>query len=329
MLKAGVPIVTCLQMMVSESTALGLRKIINSVTHDVSSGQTLSHALSKYKKVFGFFCLNIIAIGERSGTLPENLEYLAIELKKKHELRTQIMGALIYPAIVVIATIGITIFLVVYIFPKIVPIFLSVKTTLPMSTQFLIAVSDFLSIYGWYLICCLVLSIVTVPLCLRIPKVAYFITLCIVRMPVVGALSRYYNLSQIARTLGLLLRSGISISEALVITTHSTSNVVYQKKLHDLQTHIASGKVLSAELQKNTFLFPTMCIQMIEVGEKTGNMTTTLAYLSELYESDIRDLTKNLTTIVEPILMLCMGLIVGFIAISIITPIYGITQNLQ
>jgi type II secretory pathway component PulF len=329
MLRAQIPIVTCLTMMAAESTSASLKVITTNLAVGVSRGQTLGSALVQYKKIFSNFCISLVTVGERSGTLPENLEYIAQELKKKQELRTQIMGALIYPVIVVIATTAITVFLVVYIFPKIVPIFLSVKTTLPWSTRFLITLSDFLGTYGLYLLGGFIVCVLMTPFLWSIPNVAYKGTRLMLRLPIIGTLCRYYNLAQITRTLGLLLQSDVPLMQALDITIRSTSNLVYKQALANIQVASATGKSLATELQETPFLFPALVVQMVRAGEKTGNMPVTLAYVSELYESDIRDLTKNLTTVIEPVLMLLMGLIVGFIAISIITPIYGITQNLH
>lgn len=329
MLRAQIPIVTCLTMMAAESTSASLKAITTKLAADISQGQTLGTALVQYKKIFSNFCISIITIGERSGTLPENLEYIAQELKKMHELRTQIMGALIYPVIVVMATAAITVFLVVYIFPKIVPIFLSVKTTLPWSTRFLITLSDFLGTYGLYVLGGFIFCVLITPFLWSIPRVAFQGIRLMLRLPIVGRLCRYYNLAQITRTLGLLLQSDVPLMQALDITIQSTSNLVYKQALTNVKVTSSTGKSLAAELQETPFLFPALIVQMVRAGEKTGNMPVTLTYVSELYESDIRDQTKNLTTIIEPVLMLLMGLIVGFIAISIITPIYGITQNLH
>ena len=329
MLRAQMPIVDCLEIISRENASSSLKIVTSSLASDVSAGQSLGVAILKYKNIFGFFCISIIGVGERSGTLPESLEYVAVELKKKHELRTQILSALVYPLIVVMATIGITVFLIVYIFPKIVPIFLSVKTSLPWSTKFLIVVSDFLIQYGWYVLIAVVASIFIIPIILRSSFFLYKFTAVILRTPLIGSMCRFYNLAQSTRTLGLLLQNDIPITTALEITAVSTNNIVYKLALEKVCTAVATGKKLSAELQTNLFLFPPLLIQMVQAGENTGNMPTTLAYVSEVYESDIRDRTKNLTIVVEPLLMLMMGLIVGFIAISIITPIYGITQNIH
>lgn len=329
MLRVQIPIVTSLTMIQSEHAKGSLSKITSAVIADISSGQTLANALSHYKTIFGYFSLSIIAVGERSGTLPESLEYITVELKKKHELRKQILGALIYPAIVVLATLAISIFLIVYIFPKIIPIFLSVKTTLPWSTTFLMIISEFLSVYGWYVLGGIVLVSIILPFILKIKNVNYYYTLAIMHIPIMGPLCRFYNLAQISRTLGLLLTNEISLNTSVDITSNSLHNCIYKETLRKIQTEVMMGKSLGVEFKKYGFLFPPLFVQMVQAGEKTGSMPVTLTYVSEIYESDIKDVTKNLTTIIEPVLMLFMGLMVGFIAISIITPIYGITQNLH
>ncbi len=329
MLRAQMPIVTSLTMIQSEHTKGSLAKITRTIMADISSGQTLANALSHYKNIFGYFSLSIIAVGERSGTLPESLEYIAVELKKKHELRKQILGALIYPAIVIVATLAISIFLIVYIFPKIIPIFLSVKTTLPWSTTFLMTISTFLSVYGWYVLGIIISVSIFLPLILKIKSVNYYYTLGIIHTPIVGPLCKFYNLAQISRTLGLLLSNDISLIASVDITSNSLHNCIYRETFHTIRTEIMTGKSFGDELKKYGFLFPPLFVQMVQAGEKTGSMPMTLTYVSEIYESDIKDVTKNLTTIIEPVLMLFMGLMVGFIAISIITPIYGITQNLH
>jgi type II secretory pathway component PulF len=160
-------------------------------------------------------------------------------------------------------------------------------------------------------------------------KFKYASDLVLLKTPIFGQLHVYYNLTNLLRTLGLLLQHEVQIVEALTITSSSFDNLVYKEVLIDAQKGVIQGQLLSARLQKHHKLFPPLCIQMIKASERTGSLGLTLEYISEIYEADMRDATKNLTTILEPVLMLTMGLCVGFIAVSIITPIYGITQNLH
>jgi type II secretory pathway component PulF len=271
----------------------------------------------------------MVRVGEASGTLPLNLEYITEELKKKNELRKQIVGALLYPLIIVVATLGITIFLILYIFPKILPIFTSLHVALPLSTRILIGISEFLKSYWYVLFGLLALSIFIYPQLRKNEKFRYRTDSLLLKIPIFGRLCLYYNLSNTLRTLGLLVQHEVTIVEALAITGDSSDHLVYKKVLKEAQGGVIKGQLVSLQLRKYPSLFPPLCIQMIQSGEATGNLGTTLEYVSVMYEADMRDATKNLTTILEPLLMLTMGLCVGFIAVSIITPIYGITQNLH
>lgn len=329
MLRSSMPIVSALQMLEAESHTLVSKRITQSLVTDIESGLALSSALQKHPNTFGVFCINMVKVGEASGTLPQSLEYITEELKKKHELHKQIVGALLYPLIIVIATFGITIFLILYIFPKILPIFTSLQVALPLSTQILIGMSNFLTTY-WYVLFGITLLLIFLYFQLsKIDTFRYKTNLLFLKIPIFGRLSMYYNLANTLRTLGLLLQHEVRIVEALSIAAKSSDNLVYKKALENAQAGVIKGQLLSLQLRKHPTLFPPLCVQMIRAGETTGNVGTTLEYVSVMYEADMRDATKNLTVILEPILMLTMGLCVGFIAVSIITPIYGITQNLH
>ena len=329
MLGAGMPIVPALELLEKETSSPVKKLFITSLVSDVSRGQKLSTALKKFERTIGSFSINIIRVGELSGTLPENLTYLTTELKQKDDLRKQIISTLIYPIIIVIATLAITIFLIVYIFPKILPIFLSLQITLPTSTLILMSLSQFLNQFGvWVLLGFVILIIVYLGLS-KIEQFCFVRDKFMLKIPIFGRLIKYYNISNSCRTLGLLLKNEVRITEALSIVAESTSNRVYRSALTLAQNNISTGKTLSSQLQVTPHIFPAEVSNLIQAGESSGNLSNTLTYLANMYNEDIRDWTKNLTVMLEPLLMLIMGLAVGFIAISIITPIYGITQNLH
>ncbi|OGG52888.1 hypothetical protein A3H16_03420 [Candidatus Kaiserbacteria bacterium RIFCSPLOWO2_12_FULL_53_8] len=327
-LRSGMPIMEGLQMLGGSVRSRSATYMYGHLIEHVESGQPLSTGLEKFRKIFGEFCINIVRVGESSGTLHENLEYLAEELKKKTALRKKVLGALVYPAIIVVATVGISLVLTVYIFPKITPIFQSFKAQLPLTTRMLIAISDFLIHDGLWLFIGVVATVVCCLFLFRIPRFHLSVDHLLLKLPLFGKLSQYYNLANCSRTLGLLLKSDMGIVSALTIVTKSSRNLAYRIALASVTKEVMKGQKISTQLTKNPKLFPPLFSQMIEVGEQTGNLSSSLMYLSDMYEEEISDLTKNLTTLIEPILMLLMGIIVGFIAISIITPIYGITQQL-
>lgn len=328
MARAGLPLLESLKMIQKETRSRAMLKILNQLIVDVSNGQFLSASLDKFKRIFGNLFVNIVRVGESTGILSENLNYLADELKKKQELRKKVVGALIYPAVIFIATFGITGLLVVFIFPKILPIFKSLNVELPATTKFLIFLSNLFTNYGPIMFGVLVILFIALRLILRIRKIRYYYNYALLYMPVFGKIFRGVNLANLVRTLGLTLKSGIKVVEAITITADSLSNLVYQDALKELAEEVKRGEAIAPYLGRFPRLFPLVMSQMIAVGESSGNLSETLLYLSEFYESEVNDLTKNLSTILEPMLMVMMGVIVGFIAISIITPIYEVTSSI-
>lgn len=328
-LRSGTPIMEGLHMLNDEAKTGSSKYIYGTLVADVTNGQPLSSGMAKFERVFGAFCINIVRVGETSGTLHENLEHIAGEMKKKQALRGKVVGALVYPAVIVAATVGITVMLMVVIFPKIMPIFQSVKMQLPISTRILIVLSTFLTNWGIVLFFGLVAFAVGFAFLLRVERFHYWADVVLMRIPIFGKLSKYYNLANICRTMSVLLKSDVRIVQAIELVANSTKNLVYKEELMAARERLIKGQKISTQFKQNSRLFPSMLAQMVTVGEATGNLGSTLTYLSDMYEEDISDLTRNLTTLLEPILMVVMGIIVGFIAISIISPIYGITQALS
>lgn len=330
LVNASVPILESLHMVSEQAKSRRYSRIMKSVIADVTNGLSLSKALGRFPHVFGDFGVNIIRIGESSGTLSQNLEYLADELRKHDTLRKKIVGALVYPAVITAATLGITAFLMLYLFPKIMPVFTSLNMELPLSTKIVMSVSLFLQSYGLILVAAVVLVVVLGTILIRKNEaVRYSFDAAMLRMPVFGEMIRFYNLATATRTLGLLLRSGVTLAEALPLTADTTRNLIYKEQYQLLAEAVIRGERVSTHLFKKPELFPIITTQMIAVGERSGSLSTTLVYLSELYEQEVDEFTKNLSSLVEPALMVIMGVLVGFIAISIITPIYGITQHLR
>lgn len=329
LIKSGVPIIQSLQILQKQSSSTSRTKILDQVISDVSNGQFLSTSLAKFGHIFDQFAINLIKIGEESGTLDENLEYLADEMKKKHLLRRKVIGAMVYPVFIIVATLGIAGLLTVFIFPKILPIFASLNVNLPITTRILIWVSDFLSKYGWAVALGLVGLIIAWLLLLRLPNVRHAFEKFVFRLPLLGSISQNYHMANFCRTLGLLLKSDIRIVRAFAIASETTSNLVYKRALQHISGEINKGEKITTYMEKHPRLFPHILSQMLSIGEATGRLDETLIYLSELYENEVDEMTKNLSTVIEPALMIFMGVIVGFIAVSIITPIYEITQHLQ
>lgn len=329
LVRAGVPIVQSLSILKDQSESRAKSKLLEKVTADVSGGQFLSTSLAKFKNIFDPFAINIIRIGEESGTLDQNLDYLAEELKKKQILRRKVTSALVYPLFIVLATLGITGLIIFFVFPKILPIFKSLNLDLPLSTRILIFINDFVTKYSYYLAGLIVLVVVVGFLLSRKEVVRFQIHRTILRLPIFGNIAQRYQLANFCRTIGLLLKSNVRVIKAFDIAGETTANLLYQQELHEISKNINKGVGIANAMKKHPKLFPPLLSQMIAIGETTGRLDETFTYVSELYESELDETTKNLSTMLEPALMIFMGLVVGFIAISIIAPIYTVTQNLH
>ncbi|MDP3999234.1 MAG: type II secretion system F family protein [bacterium] len=325
-IKSGMTLIDALTMLRQQTKSRSLSKILDTVIKDVSNGQFLSASLDKYKSVFGDLFVNIIRVGESSGILSENLEYLSHELKKSRELSKKVTGALVYPGVILSATFGIVGMLIFFIFPKILPVFSSLNIKLPASTKALIFISNAMTNYGGRIALGFLAALIGFWLLLRIKKVQFFYHWLILRLPLVGGMVQSVNMTNFSRTLGLLLKSGVKIVEAVNITAEALPNLVYRQEVKGVAASIQKGESISKHLLTRKHLFPAMAANMVAVGENTGNLSETLLYLGEFYESELDELVKNLSNVMEPVLMLVMGAMVGFVAIAIITPIYEITQ---
>ncbi len=328
LMRAQIPLLESVNMLARQSKSKAMKTITGALCADIENGQSLSRALGKFRAIFGDLVIGIIGVGELSGNLNNNLQYLARSLQKKQALRRKIIGAAVYPVFIITATIIITAMLLAFVFPKIIPIFKSVHYQLPWTTRFLIFISTIIKSDSILLLCCLISVIVGAWRLLKVPKVRAWRDIMLVVTPFLKTITVDYNISAMCWTLSLLLQSGIPIGEAFSITSKTTTNVVYKTELQIIGEALVKGATISSCMMNNNKLFPVMMAQMIAVGETTGNISETFSYLATMYEESIDELTKNVSTTIEPALLMFMGLLVGFIAISIITPIYGITQSL-
>lgn len=330
LIKAGVPIIEALSLIRLQTKSKAKGKVYDAIIADVGNGQYLSTSLGKFKQHFGAFTVNIIRIGEHGGILSNNLIYLAEELAKKQALKRKVYGALVYPAFISLTTLSVTGGLTVFIFPKILPVFISLKVTLPLTTRILLATSIFLQQWGILLIIGTIIGTsLFIFIRTRIYPLERFTDRLILRLPIAGVIAQGYNVANFARTLGLLLRSGIPVVEALTITGDVTSNVVYKEACMYVAKKVIEGETISKNVARAPYLFPDIVTHMIAIGEKTGSLTDSLSYLAGMYESEVEEKTKNLSSSIEPILLVTMGVVVGLIAVSVITPIYDITKNLS
>ncbi|PIT93245.1 MAG: hypothetical protein COU06_00920 [Candidatus Harrisonbacteria bacterium CG10_big_fil_rev_8_21_14_0_10_38_8] len=327
-IKAGMTLQDSLRLILRQSKSSAMKKILNQIIEDTSAGMYLSASMQRFQGVFGQLFINIVNVGETSGTLSENLSYLAQEMKKAKDLRSKVKGAMIYPMVILVATLGIVGGLMIGIFPKILPVFANLKVELPITTKILIAVSNFVTAYTLWIVLGIIFSILAVWVVSHYEWYKRAWHFMLLRLPIIGKIVVKVNISNITRIMGLLLNSGVQVIEAVNITATALENRMYRRELKTAAETLRRGEFFSIYLAKNERMFPIIVVNMIQVGENTGNLVDNLQYLSEFYEQEVDEVLKNMSSIIEPFLLLFMGLLVGFIALSVITPIYQISESL-
>lgn len=328
MTRSGLQVLESLEVLRKQTRSKAFLQVLTDLIADVKNGHYLSVGMERYRKVFGDFIINLVRVGETSGTLSENFKYLAQELEKKSELQKKVVGAMIYPIIVLVATFGITGIMTFFIFPRILPVLKSLNVELPFATRVFIAFSQFTLSYGVWVILGLVALAVAWFLALRARPVRRSWHAVLVRLPLIGPMVVSVNIITIARTMNLLLKGGVRIVEAINISGQSLNNLVYQDYMVQIAQSVQRGEPMSRYMIERELLFPPTFSQMASVGENTGKLDETFAFLADFYETELDGATKTMSNVLEPVLLLAMGLIVCFVAISIITPIYKISQSL-
>lgn len=329
MIKSGLPLRESVATIQGQSKSKNFKKILGKVIKSIDNGQSLAESLSRHSRVFDPFYINMIRIGEESGTLEENLSYLVSQLKKSYELRKKIQAAMLYPAIILTAVTVLGTGLIFFVLPKIVPVFKTFNIELPLTTRILIRFTEIVQDYGLSILIGIGVLTTVLFLISRFRKVKFLIHRISLKIPVVGSISRNVNISNLSRTLGILLKSGLPLVAALNITQETLGNLVYQKELEKTAVEVQKGKAISSYLKKREAVFPLMVSRTVEVGEKTGNLEETLLYLGDFYDAEVDRSTRTLSTVLEPILLLTVGIAVGFVVLAIITPIYEITRGLH
>jgi type II secretory pathway component PulF len=305
-----------------------MNRILNDMLYSLEQGQQLSAVFEKYPTVFEPFFLTLVRAGEVSGKLAEVFKYLESELRSEYNLMSKIKGALLYPAVVFSAMIGIGILMFFFVLPQIGKVFLNLKIPLPVFTKTLFTVSIWLSHQLIPIMISAIVAIVLVIYALRQKKIRQLIFRISETIPLVKNLVRKIDLARFNRIFSTLIRSAVPITEALEISLESLTWHGYRNLSKTITDEIRKGKSLS-EVLKSYKSFPPLMTQMVTAGEKTGQLDSSLGDLASFYEQEVEEELKNLTQILEPVLMLLVGIAVGVMILSIIAPIYSVVGNFQ
>lgn len=328
MIKAGLSLTEALRTLALQTESKGFKNIIQAVQSDVEKGSSLSQALGHWPRVFEPIYINMISAGELSGTLEKTLEQLTSQMKKDHELISKVKGAMTYPAVILSATVLIGIGMMTFVVPQIVSIFDEIgRDQLPLPTKMLIAVSDFMS--NNIILTFLIIIAVTTGFswAIKTKPGRYAWHRFLLTIFIVSPIIKKINLARFTRTLAALLRTDIPIVQALQITSDIVRNVYYHDAMMAAATALGKGDQISSVLAKTPKLFPPLVVQMIAVGEHAGTVDQMLEEIADFYESQVNQTMANLSSIIEPLLIIFMGVGVGGIALAIITPMYAMTMK--
>jgi len=326
LISANVPLVQALKILVEQTANPKFKIIISQVADEVDAGSRLSVALARRSSVFSDFYVSVIKSGETSGKLDEVLNYLADEMEKDYDMMSKIKGAMIYPAFVLSGLGVVGVLMLTFVVPKLTDIMSESGGELPLATRILIAASDFMASYWWILLVIIAGAVTGLRLFLRTSRGRFIFDTIALRLPVFGKLLQRIYLVRFTRSMKTLIAGGVTIVRSLEISGDVVGNTVYKKIITDTIKEVEDGNSISAIFIKRKEI-PAMVSQMMSIGEKTGKLDVILSRVTDFYGREIENIVANLMTLMEPIIMVVMGLGVGLMVAAIIMPMYNMASQ--
>jgi len=323
MIDAGLPIVQCLQILAQQTDSKVFRKVIGTIKDDVESGTTLAEAIRKQNKVFSDLYTSMVQAGEVGGILDTILVRLSTYLEKAAKLKSKIKGAMIYPACIVFAAIAVTMVLLIWVIPVFADVFSSFGKALPAPTQFVINLSNFTIAHIYFLLAIPIAGAFGVRYAYKTEQGKIAIDRFMLRVPIFGPLIRKSAVARFTRTLGTLVSSGVPILDALLITARTAGNKVVEQAIMVARQSISNGRTIAEPLIESK-VFPPMVCQMISVGETTGALDNMLQKIADFYEDEVDNMVANLMSLMEPAVILFLGVVIGGLVISMYLPIFNL-----
>ncbi len=327
MITAGLPVTRALEVMEKQAKNKTLKNLLSDLEAEVSKGQPLSEAMKKYPKVFSSLFISMVKAGEESGNLASALSVVASQMDKSYALTRKVRGAMIYPGVILSAMIVIAILMLIYMVPTLTATFEGIGAELPLSTRVIIASSNFLVEHTLIFLSVLGIIIFSVLTLLKSTPGKRAMDVISLRIPMIGPLVKEVQSARTARTLSSLLNSGVNIVVALNVTIDVMQNHLYKKALEEARDAITKGDPMSSIFEKYENLYPIFVGEMVAVGEETGKISEMLLGVATFYEEEVDQKTKDLSTIIEPVLMIFIGAGVGVFAISMLAPTYSLVEN--
>ncbi|MBM4260656.1 MAG: type II secretion system F family protein [Deltaproteobacteria bacterium] len=321
MIDAGLPIVQCLSILSEQTSNKTFGNTLKTVRKNVEGGSTLAESLKKHPKIFDDLYVNMVEAGEMGGALNTILNRIALFIEKATKLKKKVKGAMIYPSTIVGVAVIVVAILLIFVIPVFAELYGSMGKALPAPTQITINISNWFVKNWWLMFLGIVGVCVAISAYYKTPHGRMTIDRLLLRMPIIGDLLRKVAVARFSQNMAILLSSGVPILDGLAITSRTAGNKVVEKAIMEARTSISQGKTV-AEPLKESGVFPAMVCQMVAVGENTGGLDTMLKKVSELYEDEVDDAVANLTALMEPMIMVILGVILGGLVISMYLPIF-------
>jgi type IV pilus assembly protein PilC len=321
MIDAGLPIVQCLDIQAEQTESKLLRNTLRTIKQDVEGGSTLAEGLRKHPRIFDDLYVNMVQAGEAGGVLNAILNRIALFIEKANKLKKKVKGAMIYPCTIIVVAIVVVAILLIFVIPVFAELYGSMGKALPAPTQITINISNWVRANCIYMVFALVGIIVAIRFYYRTDNGQMNIDRLLLRLPVVGDLLRKVAVARFSQNMAILLSSGVPILDGLAITARTAGNRVIEKAIMDSRVSISQGRTVADPLRESK-IFPPMVCQMVAVGENTGGLDNMLRKVAELYEDEVDDAVANLTALMEPMIMVVLGVILGGLVISMYLPIF-------
>lgn len=329
MFSTGLPLVKCFGILAEQAKKQNIKDALFDIRDKVSRGENLSDALSGYPNIFSELFVSMIKVGEESGTLDEIFQVLATQLTREHELKSKLRNAMIYPSIILMVMAVVGIIIITFVLPSLNIFFTSLNVDIPVYTRFLLDLGNFLSKQWYLLIVIPFLAAAAFWLAIRTKNGKKALDAFLLKMPAISPIVKKSNAALLIRSISSLISAGVSLVRSLEVSSTTIGNTYYKEAMIEASKRIKKGEKFSNSLKAYENIFPVGVIDMIEVGEETGKTSDILKKLSDFYEQEAINGVEKLTTMIEPVLIIVLGLAVGLFAFSIIEPIYSSLQTIE
>jgi type IV pilus assembly protein PilC len=327
MIDAGLPIIQCLEILYSQQDNKTFKNMLKDIKESVEGGQTLAEALRKYPKQFDDLYVNMVAAGEAGGILDTILRRLSAYMEKAAKLKAQVKGAMVYPIITIIVAVIVVAVILVFVIPVFEEMFEGLGGALPVPTQIVVAMSEFVKDKILYIIIGMVIFFIAFKKYYNTNKGRIMIDAISLKLPIFGMLLRKVAVAKFTRTMGTMLSSGVAILEALDIVAKTAGNKIIERSIYTVRSAISEGRTMADPLAESG-VFPPMVCQMIAVGESTGALDAMLGKIAEFYDDEVDQAVENLTAMIEPVMLVFLGTVVGGLVVSMYLPVFKMAGNI-